>query len=45
MADKISIRFFDEREACVVWDDMKKENNELVSHTTRLELTMGDGEE
>jgi Protein involved in cell division len=78
MTDKISIRFFDDREVRAVWDNenfkwwfsvldivgvlrdesnheknrnywkylktkLKKENNELVSHTTQLKLTASDG--
>lgn len=78
MEQKISIRFFDDREVRAVWDDknskwwfsvldiigvlrdvddyeknrnywkylkakLKKENDELVSHTTQLKLTAADG--
>ena len=78
MANKISIRFFDDREVRAVWDNdnskwwfsvldivgvlrdesdytknrnywkylkakLKKENDELVSHTTQLKLTASDG--
>ena len=77
MANKISIRFFDDREVRAVWDDensnwwfsvldivrvlrdesdytknrnywkylkakLKKENAELVIHTTQLKLTASD---
>ena len=78
MEQKISIRFFDDREVRAIWDDenskwwfsvldiigvlrdvddyeknrnywkylkakLKKENDELVSHTTQLKLTAADG--
>ena len=37
---KISIRFFDDREVRALWDEQlaKWENNELVSATTQLKL-------